>query len=246
MLRFLKLPHRVVRAVASLSIVVAIAAYGAFLYNAHQSAMRGEATLHDTQLLGSAAHDRFNAKVDPLAGSIEIGRIPSRIASAAWDIDPAKIERPQNALQGAPRIFIAGLGLGFANRAGLVTLSLGGRTLDILRPDFAGKLPPFGALDPPLEPIDIAPGYETLLVFDLPANDPCATNPCTLRIDTHGAAWAVRRVGMMIESVPKGPPLWQSPVNAFGIVGIAFALALLVHVLRSLTLRVVRPIAAKP
>jgi hypothetical protein len=243
--RFVKVRRRLLRVVAPLSIVVAIAAYGAFLYEAHQSALRGQVTLHDTQQLGSSAHDRQNTKLDPIQGSIEIGRAVTRSASASWNLDPRAIDRPPDASLTTPRLFVAGLGLAFASRGGLVTVSLGGRTLDIVRPDVAGKLPPFGALNPPLLPIDIAPGYESLLVFDLPANDPCAATPCTLRIDTKGATWGVRRVGMILESTPQGQPLWNAPVNAVAIVGIALALALLVHIVRSVTLLIVRPIAVK-
>jgi hypothetical protein len=243
--RFVRLRRRLLHVVAPLSIVVAIAAYGIFLYQAHRSALHGQVTLHTTQLLGSSAHDRKNAKIDPLAGSIEIGRVGERAASAVWDLDPAKIERPHDAAMSRPRIFVAGLGLAFDDRSGLATVSLDGRPLDALRPDVNGKLPPFGALNPPLQPLDVAPEYETLLVFDLPAGDPCAARSCTMRIETHGATWVVRRVGMILESVPSGPPLWPNPVNALPVIGIALGLAALVHLARSFALRVMRPIAAK-
>jgi hypothetical protein len=218
-----------------IAIVVAIAAYGAFLYVGHQAAVVGQITPHYSQRLGTAATKIGNARVNAANGMLEIGRFAEKDAHAEWELDPSELDSHRNMSIRNPKLFIAGLGLSLTSRQSFVTITLDGRTIATLHPDVTGKTAPFGALDPPIVPLDIAPGYEPVLAFDLPEDDPCLLRPCDLRIDTHGATWIVPRVGLVVDTSTSGHGLWD-PFNlrqVFAILAIASALAVLVHVVRT-------------
>ena len=234
MSRVLRGLRRTARALPPLALVLAIAAYAAFLATAHAASTHGRVRQGDTQQLADAAFDRTNTLRDAGNGALELGRSWKRPTSARWRIGPSADPLPAGAQILRARVFFTGIGFSMYRRGSFTTISVDGRPVATLRPDVNGPhLSTFAVLDPPIDLLDVAPKPERALEFDLPPEGACVRTACTLDVRGDGILWVIGRVGVVYETQQPAPPLWL-PWPGWKIVGVALLLAAFSHVVLSI------------
>jgi hypothetical protein len=224
---------------ASLAIV-AIASYGAFLFEAHAAARNVNVRPQYLQLFGSASNEYRNSFINWPAGAIKIGRFSTNSASAEWRLGPVDKPLAPGTTIPSEEIFITGVDLALYRHNSYATISLDGRQIGTLRPAITKPEDrvAFPEGNVPLQPIDVPPGFEMGFRFIVPANSACVVRACALGIHVANATWVVRRVGLLFETEP--PPaaaLWSPRGAGWKIVLVAAGLAVFSHLLLSLRIR---------
>lgn len=232
-----------VRRVPPLLLIVAIAAYGAMLYAAHDASLRASIEERYVQRLAESPDESSNAVGDPREGALLLEPRPGGNADATWrlrrvadTLSPGTAVRSEDA-------FVTGLDISFLQRDSEATTFLDGKTIGLFRPLVlsADDEGPYAVLHPPLAGIDIPPAYTTGLRFPLPASGACVENDCTLHIAIKNAKWVVRRVGLLFTvAPPDAPALWIRPFAPWLVIAVALATAALSHIVLSARLRFAR------
>jgi hypothetical protein len=217
-------------------LVVAIAAYAAFLLTAHDATKSAMLDRRDEQLLGSAANGGTNILVDRVQGTIELGRLHATSAEADWRLGPIETHLASDTSIRSEEIFVTGLAFALATPASVATVFLDGRPIQELRPASASAPGhgPFAVGNVALQPIDISPGYEMGFRFPVPADGACVTRECTVTIHMSRSVWVIHRIGVLFSTQTSRPALWPTPTAPWKIFGIAVLLALASHLALSI------------